>query len=118
MAVEEIMAYRISDGRCFAGKQAAYHEEIVLLLRKLPDAAKKGFNLAALDKAIVDVAGLLGQVDALREQLFDEVDRPIGVRLNKMVEDLRRWHKRAVDLRGQITGETDPEIRQGVERQE
>lgn len=118
MAIETVTAYRTSSGQCCVDKAAAYHEEMVALLKALPEVGRKGFGLASFLDAVAGVQGVAVRLDGLRGGLDVEGDRKILAALNKLSDGLGGWLRQAQSLASQMAGEKDSEISKKVQGQE
>lgn len=118
MAIETVTAYRTSSGQCCLDKAAAYHEEMVALLKALPEVGRKGFGLAAFQEALAGVSAIAVRLEGLRSDLDEEADRKILAGLNKLADALGGWLKQARALASQMAGEKDPEVSKKVQGQE
>lgn len=118
MSVEPVQAFRISDGTCLQDKAAAYHAEMVLLLKALPAATRKGFSLAGFQEALGTVGATVAKLTALKADLDPEEDRKALSPLTKLLDSLTNWLEKAEALRRQMAGETDAETAAKVARAE
>ena len=118
MAIEQVTAWKTSDGQCYLDKARAFHEETVALLKELPSVGRKGFTWTAFVDATAVVNGIIVKLQLLRAQLEPEADRRIAAGLNKLIDSASAWLRNAESLRVQVTGETDSETSTKVKNQE
>ncbi len=121
MPVEQIQAWRTSDGQCYADKARAYHAEMVILLQGLPSVGRKGFALSVFTESIAAYQALSVKLAALRANLDytqADGDRKILAGLSKLTDSTAAWLKQAESLRQQMAGENDVEVAKRVAGQE
>ena len=103
MAVEQIKAYQIRDGRTFSKKAEACHEEIVCLLNehRLP-LNRTGFGLDVFDEAIKNQRDLVTALFDMRKGLQGESDKKILEELEMFIGITDTWLAEATALRKDI----------------
>lgn len=74
MSVEQVTAFRISDGKCFGKKEDAFREEILFFHRTLPVIVNRKPTPKEFRKLADEVGDWWSRARALLEQMRDEPD--------------------------------------------
>lgn len=119
MPIEQVTAFKSSDGMCHAGKLDAYKREIDLLYNKYPDVKRRGYSLAALDRAMGELDSWVGRAKLVQEQLATdkEVSGDVTASFNKLLRGAKGWLAEAKAIREQMGHEADPEVKGQIARE-
>ena len=109
--IEQVTAFRTSDGRIFNDKVEAYHEEVVRLYSDLPVVGRRGYSRLELVRFLGEVDLWLGRCHRVRGDMsVEEGLEAVLVAFDALLERVGGWVGEARGLLEMMSTESDPEV--------
>ena len=119
MPIEQVVAFRASNGVCYESKAAAYREEVVAMYNLLPKVGKRGFSIVEMERLLSEVAQWRDHARTTLHKMSEEVedDRMIDrvrTAFGKLVGEIDTWIDEVELLAKQMKGEIDPDAKKDL----
>jgi len=117
--IDQIVAFKTSNGKCFEDKVSAYQEEIVAMYQLLPKVGKRGFSLVEMAGLTSEVSQWKDRARAVLHRMNEEVETDDwcnGLRksFGLLVGELDTWIEDVCKFQAQMRGEVDPDAKKDI----